>query len=299
MSTATAERPSFRTILIAGCGLIGCSIAAALKARRFPGRIVGCGRPGANLDAALAGGHVDAIETDLSRAAAASDLIVACTPVDRIAETVRTAASACRDRTLITDVGSTKGAICRAVFSELPSQVTFIGSHPIAGSEKQGCGHADSELFVDRVCVVTPFFTTPRDAIDRLSAFWRGLGAVVVEMTPEEHDRALAQTSHVPHVVAAALAAALAAENRAFAGSGFHDTTRVASGDPGLWTSILMSNAAELAAGLGAFSERLSAFQRALEARDEAALRRLLAEAKANREAAGRPAGSDGGAGGE
>ena len=131
--------------------------------------------------------------------------------------------------------------------------MTFIGSHPIAGSEKQGCAHASPDLFENRVCVVTPEPATPRHEVERLSAFWKFLGLSVVEMSADDHDRALAQTSHVPHVVAAALAATLDAGSRHLTAGGFQDTTRIAAGDPELWTAILLANAEAAADGVRDF----------------------------------------------
>jgi prephenate dehydrogenase len=286
MSNTSAEGVPFQTIGIVGCGLIGCSIAAALKKRGFRGQIVGCSRGGANLATALARGHIDRAETDLATAARQCDLVVVCTPVDRIVDEIRLAAAACRPGTLLTDSGSVKQSLCTPLSSGIPTGVTFIGSHPIAGSEKQGCAHASADLFENRVCVLTPDSSTPRQDIDRLTAFWRSLGLVVVEMSAEQHDRALAQTSHVPHVVAAALAASLAAENRHLTAGGFQDTTRIAGGDPELWTAILMSNADQVADGVRNFSACLAAILRAIETRDKETLVALLRSAKQSRDAA-------------
>jgi len=286
MSNTTAAGVPFQTIGIIGCGLIGCSIAAALKMRGFRGRIVGCGRAGANLETAAARGHIDAAETDLAKGARQCDLVVVCTPVDHIVHDVRLAADACRTGTLITDAGSVKQTICGPLSHGIPPSVTFIGSHPIAGSEKQGCAHASPDLFENRVCVVAPDPATPRHEVDRLGAFWRSLGLAVVEMSPEDHDRALAQTSHVPHVVAAALAASLTAQNQGLTAGGFQDTTRIAAGDPELWTAILLANAEAVADGARGFSECLAALVRAVETRDKRALVELLRSAKTNRDAA-------------
>jgi len=285
MSNTSADGVPFQTIGIVGCGLIGCSIAAALKKGGFRGRIVGCSRPGANLQTATARGHIDVAETDLAAAARQCDLVVVCTPVDRIVEDIRMAAGACRAGTLITDAGSVKQSVCAPLSTGLPSGVTFIGSHPIAGSEKQGCAHASPDLFENRVCVLTPDSATPRHEVDRLTFFWRSLGLAVVEMSAEAHDRALAQTSHVPHVVAAALAATLAPHNRQLTAGGFQDSTRIAGGDPELWTAILLSNADEVADGVRSFSERLAAILRALETRDKQTLAALLRSAKESRDA--------------
>jgi prephenate dehydrogenase len=283
MPQPNAERLSFQTIGIVGCGLIGCSIAAALKSRGFPGRIVGCGRPGSNLETAIARKLIDRAEADLAQAATACDLIVVCTPVDHIVEDIRTAAQSARPGTLITDAGSVKQGVCGSA-GKLPPSVTFIGSHPIAGSEKQGCAHADADLFVERVSVLTPIAETPRAEIARLAAFWQALGMSVVELSPEVHDRALAQTSHVPHVVAAALAATLETDNAELTAGGFQDTTRIAAGDPELWTAILLANADEVAAGLRTFSASLQDLLRAIDSRDKRQLTGLLTIAKRNRD---------------
>lgn len=285
MSNTTAAGVPFHTIGIVGCGLIGCSIAAALKARGFSGLIVGCGRKGSNLQTAIARGFIDIAETDLAKAAGACDLVVVCTPVDQIVDDVRVVAGACRSGTLITDAGSSKQAICGPLSTELSPGAIFIGSHPIAGSEKQGCAHARPDLFENHVCVLTPGAETPRGEVERLAAFWKSLGSSVVEMSARDHDRALAQTSHVPHVVAAALAASLAAENRSLAAGGFQDTTRIAAGDPELWTAILLSNRDAVADGVRSFSEHLAGILRAVESRDKAALADLLRSAKQNRDA--------------
>jgi cyclohexadieny/prephenate dehydrogenase len=285
MSNTTAAGVPFQAIGIVGCGLIGCSIAAALKSRGFRGPIIGCGRAGANLETAAARGHIDLAETDLAKAARQCDLLVICTPVDHIVDDVRTAAGSCQSSALITDSGSVKQAICGPLSKGLPAGVTFIGSHPIAGSEKQGCAHATPRLFENRVCVVTPEPGAPRHEVKRLSVFWKFLGLSVVEMSADDHDRALAQTSHVPHVVAAALAATLDAGSRHLTAGGFQDTTRIAAGDPELWAAILLANAEAAADGVRTFSARLADLLRALETRDKQALTELLRSAKESRDA--------------
>jgi prephenate dehydrogenase len=286
MAQPNAEKLPFQTIGIVGCGLIGCSIAAALKSRRYPGRIVGCGRPGKNLETAFDRKLIDRAEADLAKAAAVCDLIVICTPVDRIVDDIRTAAQSARPGTLITDAGSVKQSVCGSV-GNLPPSVTFIGSHPIAGSEKQGCAHADADLFDGHVCVLTPLATTPHAKITALAEFWQALGMSVVEMSAEAHDRALAQTSHVPHAVAAALAASLDPENRSLTAGGFQDTTRIAAGDPELWSAILLANGAEVTVGLQVVSERLSELAKAVKSRDKDRLTQLLKVAKQRRDGLG------------
>lgn len=274
-------------IAIVGVGLIGGSIAAALRQRGYHGRILGVGRTVSRLEAAQAADLIDTGTTDLSAAAAEASLLIFCTPVDRIADGVQKAAETCPAGTLLTDAGSIKRAICEELSTRLPSGVTFIGSHPLAGSEKQGFEHADANLFLGRVCVVTPEETTPHQALERLRSFWEFLGSRVIEMSPAEHDRVLARTSHLPHVVAAALAGTFSDLPGELTASGYRDTTRIAVGDPELWTAILLGNAEAVVSGLDRCGAKLVDFRDAITNRDAAALKSLLETAKRNRDAIG------------
>jgi prephenate dehydrogenase len=275
-----------RQIAIAGVGLIGGSIAAALKQRGYPGIIVGVGRSEAKLRDIQAAGLIDEFTTDAAAGAKLSDLIIFCTPVDHIVEGILAAARASRPGTLITDAGSVKGPICEPLRGQLPEGVAFIGSHPLAGSEKQGYEHADADLFVGRTCVLTPDADAPHEQIARLRAFWESLGfAAVLEMSPEHHDNVIARTSHLPHAVAAALALAVSGpEERQMAATGFRDTTRIASGDPDLWAAILLENAGPIGAALDNFAGRLEELRGAIAQHDAARLKNLLQLAKTNRD---------------
>lgn len=273
-----------KTVAIVGVGLIGGSIAAALNKRGFDGMLLGVGRNASRLKAAETAGLIHSHSVELADAAEAADLLIFCTPVDRISPGVRTAAAKCRAGTLITDVGSVKESICRELVGRMPENVTFVGSHPLAGSEKQGFEHADPNLFEARVTVVTPDPTTPPDQLVRLKQFWESLGSRVVELSAEEHDRALAQTSHLPHVVAAALAATLSESNGRLAASGFRDTTRIAAGDPNLWSTILLDNAEQVVHSIDGYFDTLTEFRRALAEHDADALKKMLETAKTNRD---------------
>lgn len=286
MSTATdSSEPVFRAIAVVGVGLIGGSIAAAVKQRGIAGRVVGIGRNAERLEAARQFGLLDEYETT-SDAAAESDLLVVCTPVDRIVHDALAIAAALRPGSLITDAGSVKAGICGALSqSELPDGVTFIGSHPLAGSERAGWEHADPDLFEGRVCVVTPQMDSPPADCARLEAFWRHLGMQVVRMTPEDHDRALALTSHLPHVAAAALASLLTGDLRHLAATGFRDTTRIAGGDPKLWSAIFLNNAEPLTADIDQLISRLSELRSAIEENDEGRLQDLLEQGRIQRAA--------------
>ncbi len=278
-------QPAITTVAIVGVGLIGGSIAAALKDRQPAVRVLGVGRDARRLEVARSRGLLDEAFVDLTAAAHMADVVVFCTPVDRIVAGVREAATACRPGALLTDAGSVKRRICDA-FQEAPGTgVEFVGAHPLAGSEKQGFEAADAALFENRVCVVTPTPQTTARAAQRVAAFWAALGARVLEMSPAAHDLALAQTSHLPHLTAAVLAATLAAENRGLAASGFRDATRIAAGDPNLWTAILLQNADDVLLSLARYDQVLDQFRAALLDRDAAALNQLLQTAKSNRDA--------------
>jgi prephenate dehydrogenase len=275
------------TLTIVGVGLIGGSIGLAAKKRGLAKRVLGVGRNPASLDLARAKGAIDESYLDLVPAVKQADVAVFCTPVDRIAEQVLHAAPACAAGTLLTDAGSTKQTIVAAVEGRLADGVAFVGSHPLAGSEKRGPEHADADLFSNRWTVVTPTAHTDPKAVERTKAFWQALGTRVRLMGPEEHDRALAVTSHLPHLAAAALAGILPAALYELTATGFRDTTRVAAGDPAQWSAIFSHNRQAVLDALGSFSDRLQDFRRALETGDPEAIDRLLAQARKVRDALG------------
>jgi prephenate dehydrogenase len=212
---------------------------------------------------------------------------VVCTPVASIADHVRDAASACPSGALITDAGSTKASIVRDLNGALPRGVSFVGSHPLAGSEKNGCEHARADLFDGRVVVVTPARKTSTDDIQRTADFWSSLGAVVHVMSPAAHDRALAATSHLPHVIAAALARSTQREDLPLTAGGWRDSTRIAAGDVELWSQILLDNRENVAKALKRFEKSLAVFRSAIERGDRRRLGKLLTEARQIRDAVG------------
>jgi prephenate dehydrogenase len=275
----------FNTVAIVGVGLIGGSIGLALRRRGLASQVIGIGHRAESLRVAQERGAVTQTTLDVATGVAAADLVIVCTPVGRVADDVRTASANCRAGALITDVGSTKAEIVAAVAGCLPRGVGFIGSHPLAGSERSGPAAAEADLFVDRVVVITPDDTARDDDVQSLSDFWTGLGARVVRMSAAEHDRGLATTSHLPHLVAAALALATPVEVLQLTASGWADTTRVASGDPELWRQIFASNRAALLSALMRFDETLAGLRAAIERRDDDEVRQILAEAKQRRDA--------------
>jgi prephenate dehydrogenase len=264
------ERPG--TVVIVGVGLIGGSIGLALRARGRAGRVIGVGRSRTSLAEALELAAVDEVTTDLERAVAAADVAVFCTPVTEISSGVLRAAAAGPPHLLITDAGSTKRTIVEAVERDERARRAFVAAHPIAGSEKKGPGAATADLFEARACVITPTRHTPADRLDRARAFWSGLGCRIFELDPVAHDEALALTSHLPHAVAAALAASVPADALPLAAGAYRDGTRVAGSNAALWAGIFRENRAPLLAALDRFEGHLLEFRRALDAGDAQAL---------------------------
>ncbi|HEX4588793.1 MAG TPA: prephenate dehydrogenase [Gemmataceae bacterium] len=275
------------TLVIVGVGLIGGSVGLATRKRGVVRRVIGVGRTANSLVAAKQSGCIDDGTTDLSAAVREADLVLVCTPVDRVVEQVRAAANVCRGGTIVTDAGSTKDTIVRALDGTLPPGVPFVGGHPLAGSEKRGPEHAAADLFVDRLVILTPTPRTDPVAVERVGSFWRSLGARILHLSPQDHDDALAITSHLPHLAAAAIANTLPDHLRSLTATGFRDTTRVAAGDPDLWAAIFAQNRGAVLAALGRLEQRLADYRHAIEHDDMTTLRRLLAEAKTVRDAIG------------
>jgi cyclohexadieny/prephenate dehydrogenase len=272
------------TLAIVGVGLMGGSIALAARRRGIATRILGVDQQTNALKQARQQGILDDVSTHLQDVATAADVILFCTPVDSIAAGVLEAAAHCRPGTLLSDVGSTKAAILRDVQGRLPKGIEFIGSHPLSGSEKHGLAHANAQLLEGRLVLVTPGQDTSDDALSRIRDLWLALGAQVRVMEAEEHDRAVALTSHLPHLLSSALAGILPPELRDLTATGFRDSTRLAAGHPDLWSAIFRANAANLLAALDRFEEQIQQFRQALLAEDAAALDRLLRQGKKIRE---------------
>ncbi len=275
------------TITIVGIGLMGGSIACALKKRRFNGTVMGITRNPKRYKDKKVLKVFDFLESP-EDAICRSSLVIFCTPVDFIAQGVLEAAPSCHSSTIMTDVGSVKGTICDDLENQLPENAHFIGSHPLAGSEKQGFEHADADLYQDKICIITPNENSPVDQTDRLKKFWEFIGMRVEVMSPQEHDQILARTSHLPHLLASVLTKTVLNEKTLdFAASGFRDSTRIAAGDADLWTSILLDNADAVLSGLEEYCDVLNEFQQTLHSRDAQALKKLLQNAKTTREQLG------------
>ena len=281
----------FDTVAIVGVGLMGGSIGLALRKERMSKHVIGIGRRIEQLRLAENRGAVTEATTDLRQGVASANLVVICTPVQQVPEFVAAAAKACKPETIITDVGSTKAAIVAACDKALADSkglwASFVGSHPLAGSERTGVEFAREDLFQGRMTVVTPADQTRSEATAKVEAFWQGLGSKVVRMSPAEHDAAVAVTSHLPHLIASALAAATPADLLPLTASGWGDSTRVAAGDVELWRQIFLDNRANTLKALAPFETVLAELRQALEASDGPALARLLQQGKRIRDIVG------------
>jgi prephenate dehydrogenase len=277
----------FNTIAIVGVGLIGGSVGLAVRQRGLADCVVGIGRRQSSLRIARQAGAVTTTTIDLAKGVADAELVIVCTPVGRIVEDVRTAAANAPPGALITDVGSTKAEIVAALDEGLPRNCRFLGGHPLAGGEKTGPSHARADLFDGRVVILTPTKNTRAEDFDTLEAFWNALGAVVVQMSPEEHDQALAITSHLPHAAAAVLVGLVPERLFRLSGAGLLDTTRIAASDPSLWTQIFLQNRANLSRAVEGFIQRLQELRTALDQADLSSIQRILEQGKKNRDALG------------
>ena len=278
---------TWKTVAIVGVGLIGGSIGLALRRGKLANRVIGVGRDLKKLRGAYRRGIVSEVSDNLEQGVRGADLVVVCTPVASIVEQVRHVATACPRHALITDVGSTKSTIAAALIQKQLGGVTFVGSHPLAGSEKAGCENARDVLFDGQIVIVTPTPSTPESAVRKTVQFWQQLGAEVRRMSPRDHDRAIAMTSHVPHLVASALAASTSAELLPLAATGWSDTTRIASGDVRLWEQILMHNRGHVLKSLDKFEKVLTSLRNSLESEKPRQLKSILAKGKQHRDTVG------------
>lgn len=277
----------YEHVVIVGVGLLGGSIGMALRERGIAETVIGVGRDPEKLSLAVRLGAIDAYSLDLANACAAADLAIVCTPVQNIGQSVLECLAAMADG-LVTDVGSTKATICHHV-TKLgePAPARFVASHPLAGSEKVGVQHADASLLDGRTCIVTPTQSTTQQDLQQISSLWQQLGSQVLMMDPDAHDAAIARTSHLPHVVASALAASTPPDVLGLTASGWLDTTRIAAGSPDLWQQIISENTAPVTKALKEFANQLQCWVDAVEAGDASRIHELLKLGKQQRDSVG------------
>ena len=275
----------FNRIAVIGAGLIGGSVLLAASRRKADHSLSGWSHSKDSRQLLKAFAGVEVFET-AAGAVKDADLVLIGTPVDKIRETLIAIAPGLKVGAVVTDVGSVKESVLRDA-EVLPSSVTFIGSHPMAGSEKAGAAHAKADLFDGRVCFITPSGNEDAAGVQRLGDFWKSLGAITVECGAKQHDAFVAITSHVPHASAAALMLAVARSpefNIAAAGSGLRDATRIAAGEENLWVSILLANADQVVAGLNSVEKNLQELRDAIKAGNKVKVESLLKAARIARQ---------------
>lgn len=279
-----------KRLTIIGVGLIGGSLARALKQTRAVQEVVGCGRDEQHLQRAMALGVIDRYETDSAQAVVGADMVVLAVPVGSIEAVYRQIAAHLAEDAVVTDVGSSKASVVAAVqrvAGEVPAR--FVPGHPIAGTEKSGVEASFAELFQQRRVVLTPLAHTDPAALADVRAMWQATGAIIEELSVKHHDEVLAATSHLPHLLAFALVDTLATmDDRVeifhLAAGGFRDFTRIASSDPQMWHDICVNNRTEILAMLDLFMKDLDKLRQAIANNDSDYLLDVFQRAKQARD---------------
>lgn len=274
-----------KKIVIFGVGLIGGSVALAVKKLSNAPQITGLGRSAESLQEALALGLIDRAETDIAQAMAGADLILLATPVAQTPTILRAIRPYLTADMVITDAGSTKSDVMAYARAELGAQISqFVGGHPIAGAEKSGPTAAVADLYIGKNVILTPDDQTNTEAVQRVTALWQQCGAIVTSMTSTQHDGIFAAVSHLPHLLAFALVDDLASRSNAeqlfsFAASGFRDFTRIAGSHPEMWRDISLANKTALLNEINAYQAALAKIRQLLENEDSAGLETIFEKA--------------------
>ncbi len=266
-----AQSPLFARIALIGIGLIGSSLARVIRREGLAGQIVACARRAETLDAVRRLGLADEVTDDPAAAVAGADLVVLATPLGVYAAIAERIAPHLAPGAIVTDVGSVKAAAIEAVAPHIPEGVHFVPGHPVAGTERSGPEAGFDTLFEGRWCILTPPPGADEDAVAAVAELWRRAGMTIEIMEAAHHDRVLAITSHLPHLIAYTIVGTVAdleqttqREVVKYAAGGFRDFTRIAASDPVMWRDIFLSNRESVLEMLGRFSEDLARLQRAI-----------------------------------
>lgn len=285
--------PRFKHVAIVGVGLIGGSLGMVLKRLAMAETVVGIGRRIENLEAAQHLGAIDRFVRDAVEGVRDADLVVLATPVDTYERQLGLWGAQLRPGCIVTDVGSVKGALVERTERLLPTQVSFVGAHPIAGKEKVGVAAASQDLFLGARCILTPTPRTGPEPLATVRAMWEKAGGIVLTMDPFVHDEVLGAVSHLPHAAAFSLMTALGEietqvkpeqDLLAYGGGGLRDTTRIAGSSPEMWRDICLWNRDNLVRMIEVYERHLAQFRALVEAGDAAGLETLMARAKQLRE---------------
>jgi cyclohexadieny/prephenate dehydrogenase len=290
MSPQDKRTGLFDRVALIGVGLIGSSLARVLRRDSPQTTIAACARSAETLATVRRLGLADETSDDPAVAVAGADLVVIATPLSAYGEIARRIAPVLADGAIVTDVGSVKGAAIAALRPELPSRVHFVPGHPVAGTEHSGPESGFAELFQDRWCILTPPPGTAPEAVAKITRLWEEAGMRVVTMEAEHHDKVLAVTSHLPHLIAYTIVGTatelgedLQSEVVAFSAGGFRDFTRIAASDPVMWRDIFLENREAVLELLQRFSEDLTALQRAIRRGDGETLHKWFTRTRAIR----------------
>ncbi|HCR91251.1 MAG TPA: hypothetical protein DIW50_12510 [Prolixibacteraceae bacterium] len=268
-----------KVITIIGLGLMGGSLAARCRKRYPSARIIGVSRQKQALALALRKKWIHRGTRNLSDAVIDSDLIVLCTPADTTFRFLKLLDAAAKPGAVVTDVGSVKERIQAWADSRRFKRIRFVGGHPMAGSHHRGIAAAHEDLYHKSTVFLVKSAATKPDAFRLVRSFWKQIGCRTVTLTGAAHDRIVAEISHWPHAVAAALVLATTSHSRRYAASGFLDSTRIAQGDPSIWMPIFMQNRREILRAAGSFEKRLRAFKTLLAKKNVSGIRAFLAQA--------------------
>ena len=277
----------FERMAIVGVGLIGGSLAKAVKEKKLVGEVLGVGRSEERLESARKLGIIDRYSGRMNEILGEADLVVVAGPVGVIVDLVREIIPFLKKGTIITDVGSVKTKIVEEVEAFIPGSLYFVGGHPIAGTENSGFEASFSTLFEGRKCIITPVSTTDSHALERVKELWAQVGSTVACMDSEEHDEVFAAVSHLPHIVAYSMVNSLLKVKGfeknifSFSAGGFKDFTRIAASDPVMWKDIALMNKDKLLSAIKLFQEYLEELKEAIEREDG---ERLLSEFQKSRE---------------
>lgn len=265
----------FKQITIIGFGLIGSSLARAVIEKKLSDSIVCVDCDQEVCNKVLAMGLADDATTDPALGVAGSDLVVLCVPVGAMAETTDRMTEALEEGCIVTDVGSVKMSVIKALQPRLPGHTHLVPAHPVAGTEFSGPEHGFAELFIDRWCILTPQDHTELKAIEKVTKLWEACGSNVEIMDPEHHDLVLGITSHLPHLIAYTIVGTaidleddIKSEVVKFSASGFRDFTRIAASDPTMWRDVFLNNKEAVLEILQRFTEDLTALQKAIRKQD-------------------------------
>lgn len=278
----------FQQITILGPGLLGASLAMAIKRHIPDTTVVIWARKPESRAKCQDKGWCDTVFETPEEAVSGSDLILLCTPVHTILSLLEQIQPVLKTGSMVSDVGSTKALICHGaqqIFKN--TTATFLGSHPMAGSDQSGMEHACHDLFKDAACMVTPLLETPAAITQKLSTFWKSLEMHVTLISPETHDAIVAHISHLPHILASVLCNYLSQKDNTWqtlAGGGLRDTTRIAAGDPELWKQILEQNRDKILQAIDGFEHQLGALKEALAKNDSTKILSQLKQGKAYRD---------------